>query len=52
MQIGCEFHSLADWWSYDDERIKRMDRGALKFWRAHKQAIFALAASGGRWAAP
>ena len=49
MQIGCELHSLAEWAEFDDARIARMDgRNALRFWRAHKDALLALAKSAGR----
>lgn len=44
MQIGCEVHSLADWSAFDDARINRMDAGALRFWRANKAELLALAA--------
>ena len=44
MQIGCELHSLADWAAFDDRRIASMDgREALRFWRAHKESLLALA---------
>ena len=42
MQIGCELHAFADWAGFDDARIVKMDRGALKFWRANKAALLAL----------
>ena len=49
MQIGCELHSLADWSAYDDARINEMDgREALRFWRAHKDALLAMARGAGR----
>lgn len=49
MQIGCELHSLAEWRTFDDERVAQMDgRHALRFWRAHKTALLALAESDGR----
>ena len=49
MQIGCELHTLAEWAAFDDARIVAMDgRYALRFWRAHKAALLALAASDGR----
>lgn len=49
MQIGCELHPLADWASFDDARIVHMDgRVALRFWRAHKTTLLALAAADGR----
>ena len=48
MQIGCELHHIADWAAFDEERICKMDRQALRFWRAHKTALLALAESDGR----
>jgi uncharacterized protein YjbI with pentapeptide repeats len=49
MQIGCELHSLAEWRGFDDARIVAMDgRDAMRFWRAHKAALLALAESDGR----
>ncbi|MDP3139832.1 MAG: pentapeptide repeat-containing protein [Burkholderiaceae bacterium] len=49
MQIGCELHTLDDWRGFDDERIVQMDgKTALRFWRAHKAALLALAESDGR----
>src|SRR5574340_682747 len=49
MQIGCELHSLDEWRGFDDARIVQMDgRDALRFWRAHKDALLSLAASDGR----
>jgi uncharacterized protein YjbI with pentapeptide repeats len=48
MQIGCELHTLADWASFEDARIVKMDRQALRFWRAHKDSLLALAAADGR----
>ena len=50
MQIGCQIHPLADWAAFDDAAIAAMDgRDALRFWRANKAALFALAAADGRW---
>ena len=49
MQIGCELHSIAEWGSFDNERIARMDGvRARRFWDRHKVALLALAASDGR----
>jgi len=49
MQIGCELHTLAEWADFDDARICGMDgRDALRFWRAHKDALLSLARSDGR----
>ena len=46
MQIGCQIHALADWWEFDDAAIAAMDgKDALRFWRAHKAALMALAGS-------
>ena len=33
MSIGCRQHSLSEWWSFNDEQIADMDKGALDFWR-------------------
>jgi len=49
MQIGCEFHSLADWFSFDDHRILEMDgKTALKFWRNWKKPLRAICKAEGR----
>jgi hypothetical protein len=42
MQIGCELHAFDGWASFDDEKINKMDRGALKFWRRHRAHLLAL----------
>lgn len=39
MAIGCEQHSIEDWMAFDDTRIKRMDNGALKWWKVWKPII-------------
>ena len=44
IQIGCEVHSVEAWVSFSDARIAEMDSLALRFWRAHKATIMALAA--------
>ena len=49
MQIGCELHTIAEWAAFDDARIVQMDgKTALTFWRAHKDALLAMAASDAR----
>jgi hypothetical protein len=49
MQIGCELHTIAEWAAFDDRRIAEMSgTTALRFWRAHKESLLALAASDGR----
>ena len=40
LQIGCQKHSIADWWMFDDKCILEMDgKTALKFWRKYKDFI-------------
>ena len=49
MQIGCEFHALSDWRTFDDARIVAMDgKNALRFWRTYKAALLAMAEADGR----
>lgn len=48
MRIGCEYHSLADWWLYDDARIKKMDRTALEFCNQYKTMLQGICAATGR----
>jgi len=44
MKIGCELHLIKDWLGYDDNRIIEMDgKTALKFWRANKGGLIAIA---------
>ena len=33
LQIGCERHTITDWWAFDDERINNMDSKALAWWK-------------------
>ena len=39
LQIGCENHSIEEWFKFDDERIDRMDVGALEWWQENKDYI-------------
>lgn len=39
LQIGCQGHPIEDWWSFDDETIKGMDKGALEWWKSNKDYI-------------
>ena len=49
MKIGCELHSLADWFSFDDTRIAKMDgKSARQFWDAWKEPLRATCIAGGR----
>ena len=44
IQIGCQFHKTSEWADFEDSAIIEMDgRNALRFWRANKLAIIALA---------
>ena len=49
MQIGCEFHSLADWWGFDNKRIAEMDGiRAAHFWKTWKAPLKAICEANGR----
>ena len=48
MRIGCEYHSLTDWWSYSDDRIKKMDAQALDFWTQNKAMLQGVCTATGR----
>ncbi|WP_218174748.1 pentapeptide repeat-containing protein [Pseudomonas gingeri] len=39
MQIGCQFHALAEWWAFTDEEISRMDDKALAWWSIWKPIL-------------
>lgn len=39
LQIGCENHSITDWWDFNDPQIKGLGVGALDFWLANKDYI-------------
>ena len=39
MQIGCQFHDLAEWWGFDDEEISRMDQEAAAWWSVWKPIL-------------
>jgi len=40
LQIGCKTFSHNEWMNFNDEKIKEMDRYALKFWKKYKDFIF------------
>ena len=43
MKIGCEFHSLKDWWRFDKKRIAEMDgKYALEYWKTWKKSLKAI----------
>ena len=39
MQIGCQLHTLKEWWSFGDEEIVRMASCALAWWRVWKPIL-------------
>ena len=49
MKIGCEFHSIAEWYGFDDRRILEMDgKGALEWWKRWKDPLMAICKAEGR----
>jgi uncharacterized protein YjbI with pentapeptide repeats len=43
IRIGCEYHSVAEWGSFSDDRIAEMDEGALDWWRDHRSVVLSIA---------
>ena len=39
MQIGCQLHSLSEWWAFSDEEISLMESRALAWWRIWKPIL-------------
>ena len=39
MQIGCQFHPLAEWFEFGDDEIKRMDLQASAWWAIWKPIL-------------
>ena len=39
MQIGCQFHAIAEWWEFSDSEINRMDSQALAWWSIWKPIL-------------
>ena len=39
LQIGCQFHDIAEWWAFSDKEIMRMDEYALEWWKIWKPII-------------
>jgi len=49
MQIGCQFHSLEEWASFDNRSIAEMDgKTALKFWGQFRDMLLGMAKADGR----
>ena len=38
--IGCKFFTVEEWRIFDDEKIKKMDNGALEWWKQWKELVF------------
>jgi hypothetical protein len=39
MQIGCQRHTIEEWFTFDDDTINKMDFNALSWWRTYKPLI-------------
>jgi len=39
MQIGCQFHTIEDWWNFGDSEISRMDSNASSWWKIWKPIL-------------
>ncbi|MGN6518703.1 MAG: hypothetical protein ACTHK2_04680, partial [Dokdonella sp.] len=49
MNIGCQWHSLAEWEAFDDRRIAEMDgRNAVRWWAENKATLMTMARAAGR----
>ena len=42
IQIGCQSHTIEEWKNFDDEKIRRMDIGALDWWSKWKPVIMQI----------
>jgi len=38
--IGCQQHTIEEWFEFTDDCISQMDRGALEWWKKWKDFIF------------
>ena len=47
IKIGCQEHSVSDWFSFSDDQINEMHHLALKFWGCNKRIIFEICKSFG-----
>ena len=45
MQIGCQFHTIEEWWAFTDKEISRMDSNALAWWSVWKPILQAVIAT-------
>ena len=42
IRIGCQYHAVADWMSFSDDKINAMNSRALAWWAKWKDAIMAV----------
>lgn len=48
MAIGCEQHTLAEWWAFTDEEIHKMDgQRGLDWWRKWRPILMQIMEVGG-----
>lgn len=47
MSIGCQSHSIDDWFAFSDDDIEEMDGYALEWWRKHKEFVRQFTQLGG-----
>lgn len=45
IRIGCQYHAAADWFGFNDAKIKAMESRALNWWKQWKPAIQAIHAA-------
>ncbi len=48
MQIGCEFHSIKNWFNFSDARINNMDCKAFNFWKQNKTSLMEICKANNR----
>ena len=49
MKIGCEFHSISEWFGFDDRKILEMDgKDGLNWWVRWKDSLMMICAAEGR----
>ena len=48
MKIGCQFHSISEWFSFDEKTIEDMDDTALELWEQNKDWLKAVCTANGR----
>jgi len=50
IKIGCEFHSMDEWFAFTDREILKMDnKQGLAWWKIWKEPIKAICINTGRW---